>query len=97
MGLSPTDPFKPRIIGDLDEEQRARWTHRLGNPVLLNRAKNSAAQNYDFAAKKATYFTGRGGPFALTSQVLQHAEWAPEPAEARQKEPLGILAEEWRL
>ncbi|MFE9339631.1 HNH endonuclease family protein [Streptomyces sp. NPDC007063] len=26
-----------------DEEQRHQWTHRLGNLVLLNRAKNSAA------------------------------------------------------
>ncbi|MFE0859895.1 DUF262 domain-containing protein [Streptomyces rochei] len=82
-----------------DDEQRARWTHRLGNLVLLNRAKNSAAQNYDFAAKKAKYFTGRGGvvPFALTSQVLQHAEWTPEVLKARQAELLNALAEEWRL
>ncbi|MER7051468.1 DUF262 domain-containing protein [Streptomyces sp. NPDC000351] len=82
-----------------DDEQRAQWTHRLGNLVLLNRAKNSAAQNYDFAAKKAKYFTGRGGvvPFALTSQVLQHTEWTPELLKARQEELLGMLAEEWRL
>ncbi|WP_262057836.1 DUF262 domain-containing protein [Streptomyces sp. STR69] len=82
-----------------DEEQRARWTHRLGNLVLLNRAKNSAAQNYDFAEKKAKYFTGRGGvvPFALTSQVLQHAEWTPGLLGARQDELIGVLAEEWRL
>ncbi|MDQ1066324.1 hypothetical protein QFZ32_001764 [Streptomyces canus] len=82
-----------------DEEQRAQWTHRLGNLVLLNRAKNSAAQNYDFTAKKAKYFTGRGGvaPFALTSQVLQHAEWTPEVLKARQEELLGVLFGEWRL
>lgn len=82
-----------------DEEQRAQWTHRLGNLVLLNRAKNSAAQNYDFATKKAKYFTGRGGvvPFALTSQVLQHTEWTPEVLKARQEELLGVLFEEWRL
>ncbi len=86
-------------VGLFDEDQRAQWTHRLGNLVLLNRAKNSAAQNYDFAAKKAKYFTGRGGvvPFALTSQVLQHAEWTPEVLKARQEELLGALFEEWRL
>jgi hypothetical protein len=45
------------------------------------------------------YFTGRGGvvPFALTSQVLQHAEWTPEVLKARQEELLGVLFEEWRL
>ncbi|MET8947042.1 HNH endonuclease family protein, partial [Streptomyces sp. NPDC004542] len=86
-------------VGLFDEEQRAQWTHRLGNLVLLNRAKNSAAQNYDFAAKKAKYFTGRGGvvPFALTSQVLQHVEWTPVVLKARQEELLGVLFEEWRL
>ncbi|MEU3556153.1 DUF262 domain-containing protein [Streptomyces fragilis] len=82
-----------------DEDQRAHWTHRLGNLVLLNRAKNSAAQNYDFALKKAKYFTGRGGvvPFALTSQVLQHSEWTPAVLKARQDELMGVLSKEWCL
>ncbi|MFD7276673.1 DUF262 domain-containing protein [Streptomyces sp. NPDC059862] len=82
-----------------DEDQRAQWTHRLGNLVLLNRAKNSAAQNYDFALKKAKYFTGRGGvvPFALTSQVLQHSEWTPAVLKARQEELLSVLFKEWCL
>ncbi|MER5480854.1 DUF262 domain-containing protein [Streptomyces sp. NPDC002734] len=82
-----------------DEEQRTHWTHRLGNLVLLNRAKNSAAQNYDFALKKAKYFTGRGGvvPFALTSQVLQHSEWTPAVLKARQDELMGVLSKEWCL
>ncbi|MGW2893212.1 HNH endonuclease family protein [Streptomyces sp. NPDC001212] len=96
----PQNPKADSQWGGLfDEEQRAQWTHRLGNLVLLNRAKNSAAQNYDFAAKKAKYFTGRGGvvPFALTSQVLQHVEWTPEVLKARQEELLGVLFEEWRL
>ncbi|MFI1395376.1 DUF262 domain-containing protein [Streptomyces sp. NPDC020681] len=86
-------------VAFFDEDQRGRWTHRLGNLVLLNRAKNSAAQNYDFAVKKAKYFTGRGGvvPFALTSQVLQHTEWTPELLQARQEQLLDLLAEEWRL
>jgi hypothetical protein len=82
-----------------DERQRAYWTHRLGNLVLLNRAKNSAAQNYDFAAKKARYFTGRGGsvPFALTSQVLQFDDWTPDVLAAQQKQLIDLLAKEWAL
>ncbi|MFF3686202.1 DUF262 domain-containing protein [Streptomyces sp. NPDC002187] len=82
-----------------DEEQRLAWTHRLGNLVLLNRAKNSAAQNHDFAVKKATYFAGRNGvvPFALTTQVLQHTEWTPELVRTRQKQLVGLLADEWLL
>ncbi|MET8561816.1 DUF262 domain-containing protein [Streptomyces flaveolus] len=82
-----------------DEGQREYWTHRLGNLVLLNRAKNSAAQNYDFTTKKAKYFTGRGGavPFALTSQVLHHENWTPEVLATRQKQLTGLLAREWSL
>lgn len=82
-----------------DEEQRLAWTHRLGNLVLLNRVKNSAAQNHEFAVKKATYFAGRNGvvPFALTTQVLQHTEWNPALVGSRQKQLVGLLAEEWRL
>ncbi|MFE5967986.1 DUF262 domain-containing protein [Streptomyces sp. NPDC056463] len=82
-----------------DEEQRAHWTHRLGNLVLLNRAKNSAAQNYDFTAKKAKYFTGRSGavPFALTSQVLQYEDWTPYVLEAQQKTLVDLLVMEWAL
>ena len=57
---------------DFTDDQRLQWTHRLGNLVLLNRAKNSEAQNYDFAKKKENYFTGANGSaiFALTTQVL---------------------------
>jgi len=38
-------------------QQRLFWTHRLANLVLLSRTKNSQAKNYDFAMKKAKYFT----------------------------------------
>jgi hypothetical protein len=96
-------PQNPRIDSRwaalFDEDERAEWTHGLGNLVLLNRSKNSAAQNYDFAVKKAKYCTGRGGvvPFALTSQVLQHAEWVPAVLSARQKQLVELLADEWDL
>ncbi|MET9088744.1 HNH endonuclease family protein [Streptomyces sp. NPDC004237] len=88
-----------RWVELFDSAQREHWTHRLGNLVLLNRAKNSAAQNHDFAAKKARYFTGRGGsvPFALTSQVLQHDDWTPEALAARQRRLVDLLATEWAL
>jgi hypothetical protein len=81
------------------DDQRQQWTHRLANLVLLNRTKNSYAQNYDFAEKKAKYFTGKHGvsTFALTSQVLQHQQWTPELLHKRQQRLLGLLADEWDL
>ncbi|MCG8928285.1 DUF262 domain-containing protein [Lentzea sp. CC55] len=78
---------------------RATWTHRLANLVLLNRTKNSQAQNYDFETKKHKYFLSRSGvsAFPLTSQVLAQSEWTPALLETRQKELVRTLAEEWEL
>lgn len=81
------------------EEEREAYVHRLGNLVLLSRRKNSEAQNYDFARKKEKYFKSESGvsPFALTTQVLQEAEWTPEVVDRRQDELLQKLRIQWRL
>lgn len=84
---------------DFTEEERTEWTHRLGNLLLLNRRKNSQAQNYDFAVKKQRYFLAGGGVpvFALTTQVVHHTEWTPDTIRNRQEQLLGRLTEEWNL
>lgn len=48
---------------------------------------------------KAKYFTGRSGavPFALTSQVLQYADWTPDVLEAQHKTLVDLLVKEWAL
>jgi hypothetical protein len=81
------------------DQERVRWTHRLANLVLLNRQKNSEAQNYEFAKKKEKYFTSPNGvvTFALTSQVLNTASWTPQLLEARQASLLTTLANGWDL
>lgn len=81
------------------EDQRAHWTHRLANLVLLNRRKNSEAQNFDFAKKKAKYFVSSQGvaAFALTTQVLGQDSWTPQVLEARQSALLKSLTSEWAL
>jgi len=86
-------------VKDFTEEQRLHWTHRLGNLLLLNRTKNSEAQNYDFVVKKSKYFTsGKGAAlFALTTQVLAYNEWTPAVLEQRQAELTKQLIHEWKL
>lgn len=81
------------------EADRELWTNRLANLVLLNRRKNSAAQNSDFATKKAKYFTTTAGVtnFALTSQVLQCHEWTPALLAQRQSALLTVLSTMWEL
>lgn len=86
-------------VKDFSEEERDHWTHRLANLVLLNRAKNSEAQNFEFENKKHRYFTGPNGvaTFALTSQVIGAKAWTPATLEARQEKLLEILNKEWSL
>ena len=81
-----------------DEDERAEWTGKLANLVLLSRRKNSSAQNYDFNRKKEAYFQ-RGGvaTFALTTQVLSEPDWTPEVLQRRQKKLIDALKQEWWL
>jgi hypothetical protein len=80
------------------DEQHA-WVHRLANLVPLNQRRNSAAQNYDFDAKKKAYFVGRSGvsSYILTTQVLGTKEWTPKIVESRQSELLELLNDKWEL
>ena len=80
-----------------DEDVRAEWTHKLGNLLLLSRRKNSQAQNYDFKTKKEKYFSSKAGisSFALTTKVLEYAEWTPEVVSKRQEEMIEAIREGW--
>ena len=84
---------------DFSQDQRAFWTHRIANLVLLNRRKNAEAQNFDFARKKSRYFvSGRGvAVFALTTQILSQDSWTPGLLERRQADLLALLRTEWTL
>lgn len=86
-------------VVNFSDDLRSQWTHKLANLVLLNTAKNSEAQRYDFAQKKQKYFTSANGVaiFALTTQVLGYDEWTPEVLADRQAKLLSTLADEWRL
>jgi hypothetical protein len=80
-------------------EDRAYWTNRIGNLVLLSRAKNAEAQNYDFAAKKEKYFRTKSGisPYASTTQVLGYEHWTMKDVSGRQEKLLEVFRKGWRL
>ena len=81
-----------------EEEERASWTHRLANLVLLSRRKNARASNFEFNRKKDEYFKRDGfPPFPLTMPVLSETEWTPVVLEARQEMLLARLKEAWEL
>ncbi len=76
----------------------ALWVHRLGNLALLNRKKNSAANNYDFDRKKDAYFSKGGScAFPLTTQVLQQSDWTVPVMQTRQAKLLELAEKHWRL
>lgn len=97
--LPQTPNAASRWMQDFTEEERATYTHRLGNLVLLNHRKNSQANNYDFDVKKSKYFTMNDGSavFALTTQVVSAPVWTPDIVEERQRNLVDLLANEWRL
>lgn len=82
-----------------NDDERYEWTHCLGNLVLLTRAKNSQASNWDFDRKKSEYFSSKAGvsSFRLTSMVLKEKNWDFETLERRHTELLSKLASVWDL
>ncbi|MDN6199427.1 DUF262 domain-containing protein [Corynebacterium flavescens] len=97
--LPQTPAEDSQWIADFTDEDAAKWTHKLGNLLLLNRRVNSAARNYDFDVKKAKYFTsGKGvAVFALTTQVLTEPAWTPQVVERRQRELIKLLSKAWEI
>lgn len=78
--------------------ERALWTNRLANLVLLNRIKNSSAGVLEFEQKKEKYFKGTGvTTFALTVEVLNESSWTPRVLEERQSRLLRLLMKVWQL
>lgn len=82
-----------------DFDDISKYVHKLGNLVLLTRAKNSQARNYDFIKKKTSYFQSKNGvtSFALTTQVIQEETWTPEILEVRQGKLIKLLQGAWDL
>ncbi len=78
---------------------RKYWLNRIGNLVPLTRQRNSAAQNYDFAIKKAKYFKSKNGTssYTLTTQVINEEKWTPEVVSKRQQYLLSVFEEKWNL
>jgi hypothetical protein len=84
---------------EFTEAERNYWVHRLGNLVLLDRKKNSEAQNFDFEVKKKRYFRSASGvtPFTLTMGVIDTNVWTPTVIKTRQRRMLGVLADAWDI
>ncbi|MBX3520724.1 MAG: DUF262 domain-containing protein [Xanthobacteraceae bacterium] len=81
------------------EEDRYNWTHCIGNLVLLTRAKNSQASNWDFDRKKEEYFSTKNGvsSFRITTKVLKEKKWNEATLLRRHYEAIEKLGDVWDL
>lgn len=81
------------------DDERYDWTHKIGNLVLLTRAKNSQASNWEFNRKKSEYFSTKAGvaSFRLTTMVLREKDWDRNTLGRRQQQMLTKLADMWNL
>lgn len=81
-----------------NQEEHSEWLHTIGNLVLLNRRKNSAARNFDFEVKRNEYFvSGDTSPFVLTNEVRGYEHWKLSAIEERRELLLDRLAKAWDL
>ena len=82
-----------------DQMEREIYTHKISNLVLLDKSKNSEAQNYDFSKKKNIYFKSKNKvpPYQITTQVLNVQEWTPDIVKKRQEAIISTLAKLWDL
>ena len=68
---TPTDQY---WLSRFNEDERLKWTNKLGNLVLLNSRKNSQAGNKPFPQKVKDYFEKKSD-FDITNELKTHQDW----------------------
>ena len=72
--ILPRTPKDEYWLSRFSEEDRLKWTNRLGNLVLLNSRKNSQAGNKPFPEKVKDYFEKKSD-FDITNELKSYEEW----------------------
>lgn len=80
--ILPRTPESQYWLSRFSEEDRLKWTNRLGNLVLLNHSKNSQAGNKPFSDKVKDYFEKKSD-FAITNELKNYQEWNKEALKKR--------------
>lgn len=77
---------------DFPVKERAFWTNKLANLVLISKKKNSSLSNLDFQEKKKRYLRGRIDAFKGSKVFIdQNMEWSPQLLQRRQEELVNLL------
>lgn len=89
--LPQTPETNSQWCRDFSLEERATWTDRLGNLVLLSRRKNSSQGRLDFPNKKAKYFKNNVEIFPHSVRVMQVDCWDLDTLKAHHREAIDKL------
>lgn len=85
--LPQTPRQESQWMVDFTEEQRAFYTHKIGNLCLIGRRKNSSLGNLDYKDKLKRYFEKNIGSFANTQKIYNTypEKWTPDEVLANQE------------
>lgn len=77
---------------DFTDEQREKWTDRIGNLTLLSRRKNASQGNLDYDKKVEKYFKKNIETFPSIIKLFQeNKEWKLENLQKRQQDVVNLL------
>lgn len=80
-----------------DAQDRERCTGSIGNLVLVPKAHNDRARNYDLARKKEIFFAADAAGIALNSYLRDKSEWRAAEILAREADLIARVMSLWNL
>jgi len=87
--LPQTPDAGSQWVSDFTEQDREKWTNRLGNLILLSRRKNTAQSNLDYLQKMEKYFKKNVELFSNSVRIFKtFSTWNLEDLKKNQKETL---------
>ncbi len=92
--ILPRTPKEGYWLSRFSEEDRLKWTNRLGNLVLLNSRKNSQAGNKPFPEKIKDYFEKKSD-FDITNELKSYKEWNVDKLKERHNKLLQEAVKIW--
>ncbi|MDQ3837739.1 MAG: HNH endonuclease family protein [Thermoproteota archaeon] len=90
--LPQTPEAGSQWVSDFTEQDREKWTNRLGNLILLSRRKNTAQSNFDYLQKKEKYFKKNVELFSNSVRIFNTFNtWTLRDLQKNQKQTLAKL------
>jgi hypothetical protein len=80
-------------VSNFNDQDREKWTNRIGNLILLSRRKNTAQSNLDYLQKKAKYFKKNVELFSNSVRIFNtFSTWSLADLKKNHEETLDLLS-----